>query len=336
MTCGIKYETDQTWTAEGRYWKMDDGLANTFATTVTDSTSTNHATFVRGDGISHWISGSEAKLGGSLQLAGLDAYANIPTNANLNINTNELTLATWVKLGQMPAQLTTSFGAIFDSTTDCYVLYLDKGNNELRFKITDATAAAARPGIAATFLQTNQWLHIAATYNGNAGSAGRASIYLNGTLMDVHIGNDSAPGSGLTGNVKSGQVASMGREGPTGGNGFFGLVDDLAIWKRALAQTEIQNIFDGGQLGQSVGDLLIQTTNLLMITSIRQAPGAQLEINFRNLGPWSSFQLCRATNLAGPYFPIPDLVPAALGSGNYRCNYSPTNTMSEFFRIEGS
>lgn len=318
------------------YWKMDDGLANAFATTVTDSKSTNHATFVRADGLSHWISGSNAKLGGSLQLAGLNAYANILSNANFNINTNELSFSTWIKLEQLPAQLAGSFGAIFDSTNDCYVLYLDKGNNELRFKITDAAGHAARPGIAAAFLQTGQWLHLAAVYNGNAGAAGRATIYLNGALMDTHIGNDSTPGTGLTASVKTGQIASIGREGPAGGNGFSGMADDFAIWKRALTQTEIQNIFNGGQLGQSLGDLMIQPTNLLTITSIKQTPpGVHLEINFQNLGPWSSFQLRRATNIAGPYFPIPSLVPVVLGGGNYRFNYSPTNTVGEFYRVEG-
>jgi glycerophosphoryl diester phosphodiesterase len=318
------------------YWKMDDGLANAFATSMMDSKFTNHATLVRSDGVSHWISGSGAKFGGSLQLAGLNAYANIPTNANLNIGTNELTLSIWVQLEQLPAQLATSFGALFDSTTDCYVLYLDKGNNELRFKITDANAHAARPGIAATFLPTNQWLHIAATYDGRAGSAGRASVYLNGTLMDSHLGNDTSPGVGLTANVKGGQVAAMGREGPTGSNGFSGMVDDFALWKRALAPTEIQSIFNRGRLGESLGDRLAQPTNLLTITSLqRPSPGGQLQINFQNQGPWSSFQLRRATNLSGPYFPISGLAPIALGSGQYRYDFPTTNPAPVFFRIEG-
>ena len=318
------------------YWRMDDGLTNAFATVVADSNGTNHAAFMRNDGISHWISASTAKLGGSLQLPGVNAYVNILSNANFNINTNELSFSTWARLDQLPAQLATSFGSIYDSTTDCYVLYLDKANNELRFKITDANGHAARPGIAAAFLQTNQWLHIAAVYNGNAGSAGRATIYLNGALLDTHVGNDSAPGSGLTASVKSGQVASMGREGPTGGNYFSGMVDDFALWKRALTQTEIQKIFNGGQIGQSLGDLLIQPTNLLTITSIMQTPpGAHLEINFQNQGPWSSFQLRRATNIDGPFIPISGLVPVALGGGNYRYVYSPTNSTSEFYRIEG-
>lgn len=317
------------------YWKMDDGLSNAFATSVTDSKATNHAIFFRNDGLSHWIDGSAAKINGSLQLAGANAFVNIPSNANFDLNTNELSLSAWVKLEQLPAQLATSFGAIYDSTTDCYVLYLDKANNELRFKITDANRHAARPGIAAMFLQTNQWLHLAAVFNGNAGTAGRATVYLNGALMDTHIGNDNTPGMGLTANVKTGQVASIGREGPTGGNGFFGLVDEFAVWKRALTAPEIQYICDNGQLGQSLGDLLIQPTNLLAITYIQMTPpGPELQIHFQNQGPWSAFQLRRATNVAGPYFPISGLVPTALGGDNYRYDLRP-NHNPEFYRIEG-
>jgi glycerophosphoryl diester phosphodiesterase len=318
------------------YWKMDDGLTNALATNIADAKSTNHATLIRSDGLSHWLTNSAAKFSGSLQLTGLTAYVNIPSNAAFNINTNELSFSIWLKLDQLPAQLATSFGAIFDSTSDCYVLYLDKANNELRFKITDANGHAARPGIAAAFLQTNQWLHVAAVFNGNAGSAGSARIYLNGALMDTHTGNDSAPGTGLTASVKTGQVASMGREGPAGGNYFYGAVDDFAIWQRALTAAEVQTIFNNGQLGANLGDLMIQPTNLLVITSIQQMPpGGPWRIYFQNLGAWSSFQLRRATNLSGPYFPVGGLTPVTLGNGQHRFDYSSTNNPTEFFRIEG-
>ena len=60
-----------------------------------------------------------------------------------------------------------------------------------------------------------------------------------------------------------------------------------------------------------------------------------LEINFQNLGPWFSFQLHRATNIARPFFPISGLVPVMLGGGNHRYDYLPTNNTGELFRIEG-
>lgn len=318
------------------YWKLDDGLTNSMATTVTDSLGTSSATLVRNDGQSHWISGANAMLGGSLAVAYTNAFVNFPSNSVMNINTNALTLSAWVKLENLPAQLATSFGAIFDSTTDCYVLYLDKNNNELRFKVTDAAGHAARPGIGAWFLQTNQWLHVAATYNGAAaGGPGNAAIYLNGQLMDTHIGNDNTPGAGLTGNVKTGQVAAMGREGPTGGSGFTGMVDDFALWKRALALSEIQTIYTNGMAGLSLGDLLRQPTDSIEFVSVRKITGPALEITFHNLGPWQAFRLLRAAQLNGPFQLVPNLTPVSLGGNQYRFNYPLGADSVEYFRIEG-
>jgi hypothetical protein len=316
------------------YWNMDDGLSNSFATTISDSEENNDGTLVRNDGASHWLDSSVAKIGGCLKLEGANAFVTIPQSTSLDINTNEMSFSAWVWLQNLPAQLTTSFGSIFDSTTDCYVLYLDKANNELRFKVTGVNGHAARPGIPANFLHTNEWLHIAAVFNGNFGSAGRASIYLNGVLMDAHTGNDGTPGTGLTSNLKTGQAASMGREGATGSSYFSGMVDDFAIWKRALTEAEIQRVFNNGQQGQSLGELLIQPSDLLVISSIQHG-STGIQINFRNLGSWTSFQLGRATNIAGPFLPISNLAPTSLGEGNFRFDYSVTDTVSEFFRIEG-
>lgn len=319
------------------YWKMDDGLANPFTTVVSDSAGTNTATLVRNDGASHWLNASFAKLGGCLKLEGTNAYVVVPHTAALDIGTNELTFAAWLYLLHLPSQLSTSFGAIYDSTTDCYVLYLDRSNRELRFKITDANGHAARPGILETFLPTHQWIHVAATYQGSAYPAGgRAAIYLNGQLVDEHIGNDSTPGSGLKANVKSGQLAAMGREGPTGGNYFTGYVDDVAIWRRALAAAEIAHLFEAGQQGRSLGELTRQPSALLRIVDQRFVPAQnRFQILFHNTGPWTVFQLQRAPSPAGPFLPVSGLAPAALGDGLYRFDYPITSNLLEFFRIAG-
>jgi len=321
------------------YWKMDDGLSNSFATAVVDSEGGSAGTLVRNDGASHWFDSSVAKLGGCLKLEGTSAFVAFPQNADLDINTNQLTFSAWVWLPILPSQLTTSYGAIFDSTTDCYVLYLDRGNNELRFKITAANGHAARPGIPAAFLQTNQWLHIAATYNGQAYPAsGQAIIYLNGALADLHLGNDGGGGTGLTDWVKPGQLAAMGREGPTGGNYFTGFVDDVALWKRALAPSEIAQLFNEGQQGQSLGDLLLgQPTSLIEFVAVRKVPLTNaLEIQFRNLGPWQNFRLLRATGLNAPFLPVQGITAEPLGSNEYRFAYPMNTNAVEYFRVEAN
>jgi hypothetical protein len=233
--------------------------------------------------------------------------------------------------------LATGYGPIYDSTTDCYVLYLDKANKELRFKVTDVNGKAARPGIPEALLQTNQWLHIAATYSGSVWPAsGQAIIYLNGRPIDVHTGDDSTSPVGLTGNLKTGQAAAMGREGPTGANYFSGFVDDAAIWRRALAPVEISQLYQAGLQGLSLGDLLRQPTTLIRLISVVPAPAAnQLQITFQNQGPWHSFTLLRSDTCNGPFLSVPGLVPVALGTGTNRFDYALSNKAGGYFRVGG-
>jgi glycerophosphoryl diester phosphodiesterase len=319
------------------YWRLDDGLTDAFTNTVADGTGTNFGTLVRNDGASHWFDSSVAKFGGCVKLEGSNAFVTLPQTASLDINTNALTIATWLRLQNLPSQMAANFGAIFDSTTDCYVLYQDKATKELRFKITDANGHAARPGIPEAFLPTNQWIHIAATYSGAVGPvSGQATIYLNGQPSDVHSGNDSSSLVGLTGNVKSGQLAAMGREGPTGASFFTGFMDDVAIWKRALAPGEIQNLFRRGLAGESLGDLLRQPTTLIQwISAQKNVSGAVVELRFKNFGAWQSFRLLRADRLSGPFLAVAGITPVALGGGEYRFDYPLAASAAEYFRVEG-
>jgi hypothetical protein len=255
----------------------------------------------------------------------------------LNINTNALTFSAWVWLPILPSQCSESYGSIYDSTSDCYVLYLDKANKELRFKVTDANGHAARPGISEAALQTNQWLHIAATFCGSVGPvSGQATIYLNGYAVDVHTGNDSTSPTGLTANLKTGQIAAMGREGPTGASYFTGFVDDVAIWRRALAPAEILKLYQCGDAGLALSDLLREPTSLIrLLSAVKTSGGTQLQITFRNEGSWQSFKLLRSDRLSGPFAEVPELVPLGAGNGTIRFDYPLSNKPCEYFRVEG-
>src|SRR5690606_16010400 len=89
-----------------------------------------------------WIDGI---FGAGLQFNGTNQDVLIPKSADMDIGTSAVTLSTWVKLDQLPSAISGSYSGIFDSAPDNYVLYLDKGNNQLRFKVTTSTGGAARP-----------------------------------------------------------------------------------------------------------------------------------------------------------------------------------------------
>ncbi len=317
------------------YWRMDNGLTNSLATTVTDHKGAGSTGLSRLDGLSHWGTTNEAKFGSCVNLD-KNAFVPVPQSAATDIGSNAFTYSAWMKLSELPSKMATSYGAILDSTNDCFSVFLDRSNKELRFKVTDVTGAAARPGIPESKLSTNTWLHVVATYTGSAGPvSGQSTIYINGVPVDVHTGSDSSSPFGLTGIVKSNNFAAMGREGVLGGNYFLGSLDDVAIWRRALAPTEISALYEGGVSGLSLGDLLRAPTEFLRMRSLqRDSANDQLEIFFTPNKSWTSYRLLRATSLNGPFLPIYGATPEYLGRGTWRFTLPFSDPSLTLYRVE--
>jgi len=169
--------------------------------------------------------------GFALEFDGIDDYCLIPNSTSLNVTTNQLTLEMWVKLFELPSQIDDGDAGIYDSENDSYVLYLDRSQEELRFKVRVQNGDYERPGIHQSDLSLNTWHHITGVYDGNINEA---MIYLDGELKDTHYDND------LYGPVDPGQIASLGSEA---GNYYFfnGMIDEVRIWDTAKTQIEIQN-----------------------------------------------------------------------------------------------
>lgn len=233
------------------YWKLNEG-------TGTVATDTAPAGSVADNGIIKngpaWISG---KFNAGLQFDGVSQHhVLIPQSSDMDINTQGVTLSAWVKLDQLPAEIAGGFSGIYDSAPDNYALYLDKANNELRFKATNAigasTASAQHPGIKASLLNTTDWIHVMGVYDG---VYGKSEIYFNGQLADRSAQSAGAPL--LSGFVRAGQVAGIGAQtaatdpfAPT--SLFKGAISDVAVWNRALGTAEAQYLYNGGT-GNAVG-----------------------------------------------------------------------------------
>jgi hypothetical protein len=158
----------------------------------------------------------------------------MPTGGDMDFATTGVTLSAWVKLDQLPSEMTANFGSIYDSNTDNYALYLDKANNELRFKATTqanvTTTGGQHPGISASLLNKTDWLHVMGVLDvDNA----RAEIYLNGQLADFSQQTSANFFKGST--IKTGQIAFMGAQPNATGapiQFFAGKLADFAMWER--------------------------------------------------------------------------------------------------------
>ena len=106
-----------------------------------------------------------------------------------------------------------------------------------------------------TKLPKNRWVHIAGVYNGST-----MSIYMDGDLRRsvAHSGNITASGDpmGIGGHA-------------TDGNRFFpGLIDEVAVWNRALPASEIHQIYEVHTMGYEL------PANLLAHYKLNEAPAS--------------------------------------------------------------
>lgn len=232
------------------YWRLNEGAGSVANDTgvaggVSDTGAIRNAPT--------WITG---KFNSGLQFDGATQDVLIPNSTDMDINTTGVTLSAWVKLDQLPSAITGGFSGIYDSGPDNYALYLDKGNNELRFKATNSagvsTTSAQHPGVKASSLNTNDWFHVMGVFDGDKG---QSRIYLNGQLVDLSA--QSSNGAPLKGTVRTGQVASIGAQpaaaDPFTATSFFkGGISDVAVWNRSLGLAEAQYLYNNGS-GNAVG-----------------------------------------------------------------------------------
>ena len=295
------------------YWPFDDALDTAGATVVTDATGVNPLELTFDSPEDFWLANADAKLGGALRIDGIDSFVTVPASKSLDIGGDAVSISTWVRLSELPSEQAEDFAGIYDSSNDSYVLYLDRGNAELRFKVT--ATGAERPGIPETELELDQWIHVAGVYDG---SASEARIYLDGELMDTH--------SGPTGTVRAGQVAGIGRNGTDEASFFDGAIDDLAIWSRALTPEEVASLASGAAIlggDGPAGDFrIVDVTRAAEGVTITwpSTAGATYEMQFNAtlaVDGWSAVQSSIAAG-AGNFTSFTDTAHNAAAKGYYR------------------
>ncbi|MEI8114370.1 MAG: LamG-like jellyroll fold domain-containing protein [Bacteroidia bacterium] len=160
-------------------------------------------------------------FGNAMGFDGLKSYVQFLPSPSFNITGNQVSISLWAKLNLLPTELIDAYGPLFDSEADQYVMYEDKGNNQLRFKVT-TSEGAERPGISSDDLVTGEWIYLVGVYNGS-----QIMIYKNGVLKDMHS---------LCGNIKIDQAATLGKSGTSF---FSGSIDQVEIFNVALTAEEI-------------------------------------------------------------------------------------------------
>ena len=198
------------------WWKLDE----TSGLTAADSSLFGN------DGIltsGEWTNGV---VGGALEFNGTDGYVSVPSSSSMQF-TSALTIAGWIKADS------------WDSGNDVDpIARKGEGNpNNYQLAVVDGSATFYLDGgeadddgfVGNTPLNTDQWYHIAATWDGGA-----VRIYVDGVVdndpsdsrVDA-IGTDTRP-------------FNLG--GRAGADLFEGTLDDVRLYNRALSEVEIKSL----------------------------------------------------------------------------------------------
>jgi hypothetical protein len=199
-------------------WWQFDGDTQDYSGLGNDGTAIGNPTFVAG------TVGS-----GALNFNGTDDYVSVPNSSSLQL-TSALTIAGWIKADS------------WDSGNDVDpIARKGEGNpNNYQLAVVDGRATLYLDGgeadddgfVGNTPLNTGQWYHIAATWDGLT-----VRIYVDGVI-------DNDP-SDSRGNPIGTDTRPFYMGGRSGADLFDGALDDIRIYNRALSDTQAWDLFSG-------------------------------------------------------------------------------------------
>lgn len=237
-------------------WWTGNGTAND-ALGQNDGTLQNGATFAPG------------KVGQAFKLDGEDDYVTLGVLPELK-GAKSLTIVAWINM----ADYSNSVGSIvgkwnsFPANNDnSFLLDAEVKKGRFALNFDDSTGEYLE---ANTQIPTNEWLHIAATWRS---SDGAAVIYKNG-IPDGQL----TIGAGKTLRYHENYPAVIGEFGVIRGTPykFHGLIDEVAIFNRALSALEVQSIYNAG----SVGMCLPQSPPIIVTQPQNQTVTAGQSVTF--------------------------------------------------------
>ncbi|MCE2400066.1 LamG domain-containing protein [Candidatus Poribacteria bacterium] len=217
-------------------WLFDEGAGDT----VKDSSDKGN------DGEINGAKWKDGKFGDGLEFDGGD-WVSIESTADLQLG-DEHTMMAWFYATDI------SQHRMLISKNAEYLLRIDvpgEGNKMSTFVHIGGWEPRASAGVP----KEDTWTHIAATFDSGANN-NQLVIYVNG----VQAGASTRPGKG-TGNA---DPVTIGRW--NNGSYFFGIIDEVAIFKDVLTEDDLKTIMDNG-LDKALGGVAaVDASNKLTTT----------------------------------------------------------------------
>lgn len=161
-------------------------------------------------------------IGGAMSFDGMDDYIEIPS-----VSLYELTFTAWLKVND-PYNINNK--RIFTLTGGSHFYALQGNSGSSLSYVVDGNEVNEYEWA----FPYNEWTHITVTYSGST-----VKVYKNGQLEEI----GSLSGSPITGTFYIGGTDIY------GGGYWDGLIDEVAVFNRALSDSEIQQMYNNGLNG---------------------------------------------------------------------------------------
>ncbi|MHC4693823.1 MAG: LamG domain-containing protein, partial [Planctomycetota bacterium] len=201
------------WALDGivSHWKFDEGTGSI----AYDSAGTN-------DGTIYGATWTTGKIDGALSFDGVDDYVHVGNDSSL-MTTGDLTIIAWIKARGTRA-------CIYSHSWNGWGLGFGIGNNNYDGRLGFYTKTHGHWIKAGSSLADDTWHHVAVTLSGTM-----VTLYTDG----IEIGSETGtPAANLTGIGLIGLYNYAWH--------FGGLLDEIAIFNRALSDQEILEIYYTG------------------------------------------------------------------------------------------
>lgn len=211
------------------YWKLDESSTGVGAVTREDAHSTNDLTDnnTTASGTGKINNGADFEASNSERLSIADA-----SQSGLDI-TGDFSISLWASVESFSGDRTLVAKWLTTGNQRAYRFLLESNTSVRVDNSTDGTAANTIEGpITTATINTGTFYHWVISVSG-----GTASLYRNGSLVSTASIQSS--------NFNSSAEFTIGAIGnPT--NYFDGIIDEVAIWSRAITSDEVTEIYNGG------------------------------------------------------------------------------------------
>jgi len=183
---------------------------------------------------------TSGKAGQAFSFDGVNDSVNAPMSASLQLTTGA-TVEFWMK-GDPSNSLTSCCQGLV--ATDMYAVEIASGGIHFGLS-TDNGVTQPFPSSGVVAISTNQWHHIAGTYDGAT-----IALYIDGVLAasSAHTGTISSNSGFLSIGSEDGRTGTC--PACVGTRYYKGLIDEVTVYNRALTATEIQTVFGAGTFGK--------------------------------------------------------------------------------------